>query len=304
MRTPRNRSPLTGACTPCVPQSSRPRVCSTDMNSRLPWTDMSPWPPGQTIDALSFGLLGALDVVGVEAMEAAEEEWVPLNARSELVNASMFANRGSGGASGSSGGRLGSRSGGVAVPAGAFGSKNPPASAGSTICSMFRAASPASRRPGLSPTRGIVVRGGVGAPTGRAAIRARGNRRERQPEVPDFIGLPPNRDAVGAELSAPAATRRAQGTRVLLRHLHGPTPSPKLCALRPLIVAASERRRVASSPARQRRVALDLFRQRVELIGRGGRVLLVAGAHAVGALERGLHGARPAPAESPWLRVS
>ncbi len=36
MRMPRKRSTLTGAVTPCVPQSSRPRVCSTDMNSRLP----------------------------------------------------------------------------------------------------------------------------------------------------------------------------------------------------------------------------------------------------------------------------
>ena len=40
--------------TPCVPQSTRPRVCSTDMNSRLPWTDMSPWPPGHTTEAMSF----------------------------------------------------------------------------------------------------------------------------------------------------------------------------------------------------------------------------------------------------------
>ena len=36
MRTPRKRSTLTGVETPCVPQSMRPRVCSTDMNSRLP----------------------------------------------------------------------------------------------------------------------------------------------------------------------------------------------------------------------------------------------------------------------------
>ncbi len=55
MRTPRNRSTLTGAVTPCTPQSRRPRVCSTDMNSRLPKIDTSPWPPGQTIEATSLG---------------------------------------------------------------------------------------------------------------------------------------------------------------------------------------------------------------------------------------------------------
>ena len=58
MRTPRKRSALTGAWIPCVPQSRRPRVCSTDMNSRLPWIETSPCPPGQTIEAASFGLLG------------------------------------------------------------------------------------------------------------------------------------------------------------------------------------------------------------------------------------------------------
>ena len=59
MRTPRNRSALTAVCTPSVPQSRRPRVCSTDMNSRLPWIDTSPWPPGHTIDASSLGLFDA-----------------------------------------------------------------------------------------------------------------------------------------------------------------------------------------------------------------------------------------------------
>ena len=73
MRTPRNRSALTGAVTPCVPQSIAPRVCSTDMNSRLPWIDTSPCPPGQTTDATSRGLRGVLDVVGVEAVEVADD---------------------------------------------------------------------------------------------------------------------------------------------------------------------------------------------------------------------------------------
>ena len=58
MRTPRNRSGLDVSVTPWVPQSTRPRVCSTDMKSRLPWTDMSPWPPGQTTDASSRGFFG------------------------------------------------------------------------------------------------------------------------------------------------------------------------------------------------------------------------------------------------------
>jgi hypothetical protein len=39
-----------------MPQSTRPRVCSTDMISRLPWIDMSPWPPGQTTDEIRRGL--------------------------------------------------------------------------------------------------------------------------------------------------------------------------------------------------------------------------------------------------------
>ena len=35
MRTPRKRSFETALPFPCVPQSSRPRTCSTDMNSRF-----------------------------------------------------------------------------------------------------------------------------------------------------------------------------------------------------------------------------------------------------------------------------
>src|SRR5205809_4529896 len=69
----------------------------------------------------------------------------------------MFANLGSGGALGSSGGRLGSRSGGVGSPPGAFGSKKPSGLGSVAIRFMFFAASPASRRPALSPTRGSLV---------------------------------------------------------------------------------------------------------------------------------------------------
>ncbi len=56
MRTPRKRSVLTVSCTPCVPQSSRPRVSSTDMKSRFPCTETSPCPPGQAIVVRSFGV--------------------------------------------------------------------------------------------------------------------------------------------------------------------------------------------------------------------------------------------------------
>jgi hypothetical protein len=48
IRTPRNRSALTVPRHALHPQSSRPRVSSTDMTSRSPWTETSPWPPGQT----------------------------------------------------------------------------------------------------------------------------------------------------------------------------------------------------------------------------------------------------------------
>src|SRR4029077_13719544 len=69
----------------------------------------------------------------------------------------MFANLGSGGALGSSGGRVGSRSGGVGAPPGALGSKKPSGLGRLAIRFMFFAASPASRRPALSPTRGSLV---------------------------------------------------------------------------------------------------------------------------------------------------
>ncbi len=58
MRTPRKRSGLTVSATPCVPQSTRARVSSTDTNSRRPYTDTSPWPPGHTIVPASAGARG------------------------------------------------------------------------------------------------------------------------------------------------------------------------------------------------------------------------------------------------------
>jgi hypothetical protein len=86
------------------------------MNSRLPCTDTSPCPPGQTDRRQQLRLARPLDVVGVEAVEVAHEEMVAAERESEFAKLSMFANRGSGGASGSSGGRFGSRSGGVGAP--------------------------------------------------------------------------------------------------------------------------------------------------------------------------------------------
>ena len=96
MRTPRNRSALTGVATPCVPQSRRPRVCSTDMNSRLPCTDTSPWPPGHTIDAASFGFVGRSMSKVLKPWKLPMNRCVPLNARSEFANARKFAKRGIG----------------------------------------------------------------------------------------------------------------------------------------------------------------------------------------------------------------
>jgi hypothetical protein len=56
MRTPRKRSLLTLSVMPCVPQSTRPRVSSTDMNSSLPRTETSPCPPGHATDPRRRGL--------------------------------------------------------------------------------------------------------------------------------------------------------------------------------------------------------------------------------------------------------
>ena len=56
MRTPRKR--VSAVAAGVEVQSIFPRVSSTDMKSRLPHTDMSPWPPGQTTDVLSVGEAG------------------------------------------------------------------------------------------------------------------------------------------------------------------------------------------------------------------------------------------------------
>src|SRR5690349_736834 len=85
MRTPRKRSALTLSAISVEPQSTRPRFSSTDMKSRLPSTDGSPCPPGQTMVVRSFG------AVGLEMSQT----WIPLKfpwktrlpakARSELA---------------------------------------------------------------------------------------------------------------------------------------------------------------------------------------------------------------------------
>jgi hypothetical protein len=54
-RRPRNRSALTSSLTPPSPQSTRPRVSSTDMIRRSPTMETSPWPPGQTTELNSSG---------------------------------------------------------------------------------------------------------------------------------------------------------------------------------------------------------------------------------------------------------
>ena len=64
----------------------RPRVSSTDMKSRLPYTDTSPWPPGQTIDAISFGDGESLMSYALKPLKlpAMARSW--LKARSEFAN--------------------------------------------------------------------------------------------------------------------------------------------------------------------------------------------------------------------------
>jgi hypothetical protein len=124
MRTPRKRSALTVASTPCVPQSTRPRVCSTDMNSRLPCTDTSPWPPGQITDASTRGFLGSSTSNALKPLKLPRNMSVPLNAMSEFAKFSPLARAaldaavdGAGAGSDPAG-----RSGGVGSPAGCFGS--------------------------------------------------------------------------------------------------------------------------------------------------------------------------------------
>src|SRR5215472_14335346 len=88
MHTPRNRSTLTTSVTPCVPQSIRPRVCSTDMNSRWPYTDMSPWPPGQTTDDSSRGFFGVSMSYVLKPLKFPRKRSARWNAMSELAKSS------------------------------------------------------------------------------------------------------------------------------------------------------------------------------------------------------------------------
>ncbi len=57
MRTPRKRSGFPDG-TAGAPQSVRARVSSTDMKSRFPYTETSPWPPGQTTAVRIAGFAG------------------------------------------------------------------------------------------------------------------------------------------------------------------------------------------------------------------------------------------------------
>src|SRR5262245_37645342 len=92
----------------------------------------------------------------------------PLKARSELAKLGRFGATGSNGAGAPGGlvlvsggsstpapvGELGTRSAAVGAPAGVFGSKKPSGFGNVAITSMLRAASPASWKPALRPTRG------------------------------------------------------------------------------------------------------------------------------------------------------
>src|SRR6478735_9112313 len=153
----------------------RPRVSSTDMKSRLPYTDTSPWPPGQTIDAMSFGDGESLMSYALKPLKlpAMARSW--LKARSEFANLRKPADEAGAAACPDAGVEApgcpdagveppgcpdagveaaGGVSGGVVSPAGALGSKKPSGFGRLATSSMFRMATPASRRPAFSPTRG------------------------------------------------------------------------------------------------------------------------------------------------------
>ena len=101
------------------------------MNSRLPWTDTSPWPPGHTTDASSCGLPGALDVVGVEAVVVADDDVVAAEGEVGVGEAQPVRSRPDrtvAACAGSRGRRVRDPPAvpaAPALPAGAFGSKKP-----------------------------------------------------------------------------------------------------------------------------------------------------------------------------------
>ena len=99
---------------PCVPQSVRPFIASADMNSRWPYTETSPCPPGQRIDVAQLDLSRIVDVVEIDAVVVADEEMIAaecqvgvggpiLNARSPPAAAARGAPACSGGGSGTAG---------------------------------------------------------------------------------------------------------------------------------------------------------------------------------------------------------
>src|SRR6185503_11039172 len=133
------------------------RVSSTDMKSRLPYTDTSPWPPGQTIDAISFGDGESLMSYALKPLKfpAMARSW--LKARSEFANLRKLADAAGAGAAGcpdaaaagcpgaaaagcpgAAAGVPGGVSGGVVSPAGAPGSKKPSGFGRLATSSMFR----------------------------------------------------------------------------------------------------------------------------------------------------------------------
>ena len=116
-------------------------------------------------------VLAALDVVGVEAVEVAEEhvgaaerevrvgEVQPAAGRGGAAGAPERVRRVPAAGGAGCGDALAGRSGGIGSPAGRSGSKKPSGLGMVETSSMLFAATPASRRPGFRPTRGSLGSG-------------------------------------------------------------------------------------------------------------------------------------------------
>ena len=154
---------------------ARPRVCSTDMNSRLPQIDTSPWPPGQTTERDQLRLVGALDVVGVEAVVVADHDVAAAEREVRVGVASWFGLRRVGRRVRIGRRQLGSRSGGVASPAGSL-SKKPSGFGRFATSSMFSRGLAGVAQARLQFARGsgcVDGRGSSSAPCARQSARLR-----------------------------------------------------------------------------------------------------------------------------------
>ena len=76
---------------PCAPQSIRPFGISTDMNSRLPYTDTSPCPPGHTIEVTNDVLAGYWTTVKYSATMEPTRVAELLERTDKLIRAVKFA---------------------------------------------------------------------------------------------------------------------------------------------------------------------------------------------------------------------